>query len=125
MPPPDHPPWTTPARSLLPDASGMPEMTAVTTGSEATVPVETSLRIGHGAVLRAIEKNTMQVVVPALGTIRLPPPQTLAWLAGMATLAVLEVVEWPVAVLVGGGHLLAQQNHVRLLRDFGKALEEA
>ena len=103
----------------------MPEMTAVSAGSEATVPVTTPLRIGHGAVLRAIEKNTVEVVLPALGTVRLPPPQTLAWLAGMATLAVLEVVEWPVALLVGGGHLLAQQNHVRLLRDFGQALEEA
>jgi hypothetical protein len=102
----------------------MSEMT-VTNGSDATVPVETSLRIGHGAVLRAIEKNTMEMAVPALGTLRLPPPETLAWLAGLATLAVLEIVEWPVAVLVGGGHLLAHQNHLRLLRDFGKALEEA
>ena len=101
----------------------MTEMTVVPPNSEA-VPPETTVRIGHGAVLRAIEKNTTQVVVPTLGSLRLPPPQTLAWLGGLAALALLEIVEWPVAVVVGAGHVLAHQNHVQLLRDFGEALEE-
>src|SRR3954454_2324329 len=83
------------------------------------------LTFGHGAVLKAIEKNTVTVVLPALGTLRLPPPETLAWLGGLATLAVVGIVEWPVAVAVGAGHLLAHQNHVKLLQDFGKALQEA
>jgi len=103
----------------------MTEMTVVATGSDAAAATGASLRIGHGAVLRAIEKNTVAVVVPALGTLRLPPPQTLAWLAGLTALAVFEVVEWPVAVAVGAGHLLAQQTHMQLLHDFGEALEEA
>jgi hypothetical protein len=34
-------------------------------------------------------------------------------------------MEWPIAVAIGAGHLLAQQNHLRLLHDFGEALEEA
>jgi hypothetical protein len=103
----------------------MTEMTVVPTGSEAATATRSSLRIGHGAVLRAIEKNTVGVVLPALGTVRLPPPQTLAWLAGVSALAVLEIVEWPVAVAIGAGHLLAQQTHMKLLHDFGEALEEA
>ena len=100
----------------------MTEMTVVPPAAAASA---TTLRIGHGAVLRAIEKNTMEVALPALGKVRLPPPQTLAWLAGLTALAVLEVVEWPVAVAIGAGHLLASQNHLQLLRDFGEALEEA
>ena len=102
----------------------MTEMTIVPAASEATPP-ETTVRIGHGAVLRAIEKNTTQVAVPALGRLHLPPPQTLAWLGGLTALAVLEIVEWPVAVVIGAGHLLAHQTHLQLLRDFGEALEEA
>jgi hypothetical protein len=99
-------------------------MSVVPPASEAA-PTETTLRIGHGAVLRAIEKNTMEVAVPAMGRLRLPPPQTLAWLGGLTALAVLEIVEWPVAVVIGAGHVLAHQTHLQLLRDFGEALEEA
>ena len=103
----------------------MTEVIVVPTGPEAATATRGSLRIGHGAVLRAIEKNTVGVAVPALVTVRLPPPQTLAWLAGLTALAVLEIVEWPVAVAIGAGHLLAQQTHLQLLHDFGEALEEA
>jgi hypothetical protein len=90
-----------------------------------SAPVQRTLTIGHGAVLHAIEKNTVQVVVPALGTVHLPPPQTLAWFGGLAALGLLGVMEWPVVVVIGAGHLLAQQSHLRLLHDFGEALEEA
>jgi hypothetical protein len=103
----------------------MTETIVVPTVPDAATATRGALRIGHGAVLRAIEKNTVGVVVPALGTVRLPPPQTLAWLAGLTALAVLEIVEWPVAVAIGAGHLLAQQTHLQLLHDFGEALEEA
>jgi hypothetical protein len=84
-----------------------------------------ALRIGHGAVLRAIQKDTVTVVLPALGTVRLPPPEMLAWFGGLATIAALGIVEWPVAAAIGAGHLLAHQHHLRLLRDFGQALQEA
>ncbi|SFL75851.1 hypothetical protein [Geodermatophilus ruber] len=96
-------------------------MTAIT----AAPPAGTPLRIGHGAVLRAIERNTVRVVIPAVGTMHLPPVEDLAWFGGLATLAVVGLVEWPVALAIGAGHLLAHQNHLRLLRDFGQGLEQA
>ena len=86
---------------------------------------EQTLAIGHGAVLKAIERNTVRVVVPALGTVELPSTDTLAWLAGLATIAAVGVLEWPVAAVIGVGHVLAHQHHRRLLEDFGKGLEEA
>jgi len=98
---------------------------AVATAETPDVTVDRTLTIGHGAVLRAIEQNTVRVILPALGTVRLPPPETLAWFGGLAVLGVLGVMEWPVAVAIGAGHLLAQQSHLRLLHDFGEALEEA
>jgi hypothetical protein len=88
-------------------------------------PVERTLTIGHGAVLHAIERNSVQVVIPALGNIRLPPPKALAWFGGLAALGILGVMEWPVVAVIGAGHLLAQQSHLKLLHDFGEALEEA
>ena len=88
-------------------------------------PVQRTLTIGHGAVLHAIERNSVQVVLPALGSIRLPPPKTLAWFGGLAALGILGVMEWPVVAVIGAGHLLAQQSHLKLLHDFGEALQEA
>jgi hypothetical protein len=64
------------------------------------------------------------VQVAGVGTVHLPALDSLAWLGGLATLAALGIVEWPVAAVVGVGHVLAQQHHLRLLRDFGEALEE-
>jgi hypothetical protein len=102
-----------------------------TTAEAATAPatesasVARTLTIGHGAVLRAIEKNTVRVVVPVVGELRLPPPETLAWFGGLATLTALGLMEWPVAAAIAVGHLLAQQHHLQLLHDFGEALEEA
>ena len=107
----------------------------VTTTEERTTPStevvlveeveERHLTIGHGALLHAIEKNYPKVTIPFLGDMHLPPPQQLAWLGGLATLAVVGVLEWPVAAAIGIGHVLAQQRHVQVLRDFGEALEEA
>ena len=104
----------------------------MTTTEERTTPSievvhveERHLTIGHGALLHAIENNYPKVTIPFLGDMHLPPPQQLAWLGGLATLAVVGVLEWPVAAAIGIGHVLAQQHHLQVLRDFGEALEEA
>ncbi|MEU7815495.1 hypothetical protein [Pseudonocardia sp. NPDC049154] len=60
-----------------------------------------------------------------LGTIRLPALDSLAWIGGLATLAAVGILEWPVAAAIGVGHLLSHQRHLRLLREFGEALGEA
>jgi hypothetical protein len=104
----------------------------VVTSSEAAVPapavsdtVTLTLRLGHGAVLRAIQGNTVDVPLPVLGTVRLPPLDSLIWFGGLATLVAVELMEWPVAAAIGVGHLLVQQQHFRILHDFGEALEKA
>jgi hypothetical protein len=88
-------------------------------------PAQQRLRFGHGAVLRAIQENSLAVDIPGLGTVRLPPGDSLAWFGGLATLAALGIMEWPIAVVIGTGHLLAHQHHLRLLRSFGDALGSA
>jgi hypothetical protein len=65
------------------------------------------------------------VRVPVLGSVTLPPPDRLIFYVGLGLLAVFEVVEWPIALIVGVGHALADQRHWRLGKGVGEALEEA
>jgi hypothetical protein len=99
--------------------------TAPVDGASVTASVMQTLRIGHGAVLRAIEGNTVNIPLPVLGTVRLPPLDSLALYGGLAALAAIGLMEWPIAAAIGVGHLLVQQQHFRLLHDFGEALEQA
>jgi len=74
----------------------------------------------------AQQKRTMSVTLPdGLGTVRLPEPERLAYYGGLAALAVFGILDWPVAIVLGVGHVLAEQHHHRSLQDFGEALAEA
>ena len=95
-------------------------------GKPENAEQEPRLRIGHGELLRAIEKNTKSVDLPVVGQVHLPTsPDSLAWFGGLVFLSALGIMEWPVAVAIGLGHVLAQNHHIRALEDFGEALEEA
>ncbi|MEV5710339.1 hypothetical protein [Actinoallomurus sp. NPDC052274] len=65
------------------------------------------------------------VELPVLGQVVLPPPEKLIYYAGLGLLAAFEVVEWPVALVIGAGHWLADQQHRRVLHALGEAMEEA
>ncbi len=80
---------------------------------------------GYRAAGRAKAKNTLLVTLPGMGSVRLPPPEQLAYLAGIAVLTALEIIEWPVAVALATGHILAEQRRNKMLHDFGEALEQA
>lgn len=69
--------------------------------------------------------NAVHVTLPFVGPTSLPAPEHLAWYAGVATLTVLGLLEWPVALVIAAGHLLGEDHHNRLIEDFGTALEQA
>jgi hypothetical protein len=77
------------------------------------------------AAERAVGRNSVQVVLPVLGDLRLPAAEELAFLGGVGLLTVIGVLEWPVALLLGVGHGLATGRRNKALRSFGEALEEA
>lgn len=78
------------------------------------------------AAERTLSKHTMQVELPDdLGSITVPAPDRLAFYAGIAALAVFGVVDWPVALVIGVGHLLADDHHHKMVAEFGEALAEA
>jgi len=63
--------------------------------------------------------------VPSLGAVQLPSKGTLAYFGAVAGLAALGLLDWPVAVVIGVGHLLAQQRGNVLLEEFGEGLSDA
>lgn len=59
------------------------------------------------------------------GTVRIPPLEHLALYGGILALGVFGVVDWPVALAIAVGHVLADDHHHKVLARFGSALEEA
>jgi hypothetical protein len=80
---------------------------------------------GWRAAQQVSKRQNLHVTVPGLGQISLGPPDQLAYVAGVALLAALEIIEWPLACVIAAGHLLADQRRSAALHAFGEALEEA
>jgi len=75
--------------------------------------------------VKAVGSHTTVISLPALGTVQLPSKGTFAYFGAVAGLAALGLVEWPVAVIVGVGHMLAQQHGNAVLEEFGEGLGDA
>ena len=63
------------------------------------------------------------ITLPWLGTIRMSRPE-LAFVGGVAALGVLGFLEWPVALVLGAGHILASDRSRADVRETGEAMEE-
>jgi len=48
----------------------------------------------------------------------------LAYFGGLAALAALDLIEWPVALVIAAGHFLASNHHNRILEELGEAMED-
>lgn len=57
--------------------------------------------------------------------LNLPPLDKFAFYVGLAGAAAFGVIEWPIAVITGVGHLLSEDRHNRTLRALGEALDAA
>lgn len=78
-----------------------------------------------GAVEAAVAANVTTVRLPALGQVSLPPVDHLVWYGGVAVLTAAELLEWPVALVLAVGKMLADNRSHRTLRSLGDALEQA
>jgi hypothetical protein len=47
----------------------------------------------------------------------------LAWYAGLALMAVFEVIEWPVAIVIAVGHEIAHRARGQALRELAEGIE--
>jgi hypothetical protein len=83
-------------------------------------------RVSHAqAVQQVREAESFAVNLPVVGHVDIPRPEQLAFYGGVAALAALQIIEWPVALAITAGHVLATQHHNRILEELGEALEEA
>jgi hypothetical protein len=76
------------------------------------------------AVLKVREGETFAINLPLFGPVGIPRPEQLAYYGGLAALAAIELIDWPVAVVIAAGHLLASNHHNKLLEELGEAMEE-
>jgi hypothetical protein len=79
----------------------------------------------RAAADQATRRNSTQITLPLVGKVGLPATDELAYLGGVGVLAVIGAIEWPLAVLLGAGHVLAASHRSKVVREFGNALEEA
>ena len=49
----------------------------------------------------------------------------LAWYLGLGLMAALEVIEWPVALVIAVGHELTYRARTRALKELAKGIEAA
>jgi hypothetical protein len=79
-----------------------------------------------GAATRSSAGPANGVRVPLLA-IRLGKPDrgSLAWYAGLGVMGALEVIDWPVAVVVGVSHALATHARNPEVREAAEGVEAA
>ncbi len=77
------------------------------------------------AVAHIREGESFSINLPIIGQVDIPRPEALAYYGGLAALAAFELIDWPVAVVIAAGHLLASNHHNKLLEELGEAIEEA
>ncbi|MCW3813811.1 hypothetical protein ONA91_04990 [Micromonospora sp. DR5-3] len=76
-------------------------------------------------VCEAMRRYNRRVEIPVLGEVAVPPPDKIAYYAGLGVLAALQVIEWPIALVITAGHLLADQHMSGLVKGVGEALQSA
>jgi hypothetical protein len=79
----------------------------------------------RSAVERVRDADTFAVNLPVVGRVRIPRPDQLAYYGALAGLAALQIIDWPIALAIGAGHVLASSHHNRVVQELGEALEEA
>jgi len=47
----------------------------------------------------------------------------LAWYVGVSVMAIVEIIEWPLALMMMLGHEIAHHAHNQALRDFAEGVE--
>jgi hypothetical protein len=77
------------------------------------------------AVDRIRGARSLAVDLPAVGRVRMPHPEQVAYFGALAVLAAIEIIDWPIALAIAAGHVLVQNQHNRVVEEVGEALEDA
>jgi len=65
-----------------------------------------------------------QVTLPVIGfRIQVPEPQRIAWYAGLGLMAAFELVDWELALVIGIGHLIADNVRSPAVANLAEGVE--
>ncbi|CQD03702.1 hypothetical protein [Mycolicibacterium conceptionense] len=81
---------------------------------------------GHRDAVDAVRNaRGFAVTLPVVGRVKVPHPEQVAYYGALGILAAVEIIDWPVALLLGAGHVLMQNEHNRVVQEVGEALADA
>lgn len=86
---------------------------------QATNALDTTIR-RNGRVKPAQPRRTS--VRRTRPVTNVPHPR-FGWYAGVTLMAIIEIIEWPLAIVMMVGHEIAHRAHSRALRDFAEGVE--
>lgn len=67
-----------------------------------------------------------QITLPVTGwTLMLPPRREWPWIGGVVLVAALDLIDWPVALIVAIGHTIMTNSHNEQLRELADGIEAA
>lgn len=98
--------------------------TTSTTTSTATSAAPATRRGPDPERIRHSGPECLSLRLPLLGTIELSRPE-LAYVGGILGLSALGLLEWPIALVIAGGHVLSADRSSRTVRDLGEAMTQA
>lgn len=71
-----------------------------------------------------LRRGAPSVTLPGTqAKINLPDGPSLFWYAGIGTMAVLELVEWPVALIIVGTHFIENHAHNRDVQELAEGID--
>lgn len=72
---------------------------------------------------RTADPEIVRVWLPGLGSVRLSRPE-MAYVGGIVGLTALGLIEWPIALVIAAGHVLAADRSSQTVQDPGRAVVE-
>jgi hypothetical protein len=74
--------------------------------------------------LDRMRRGSRSVTVPGTSTkLNLPDHAGLAWYAGLGAMATIELIEWPVALLIAGTHFIGNHAHNRDVQELAEGID--
>ncbi|GAS88973.1 hypothetical protein [Mycolicibacterium brisbanense] len=69
------------------------------------------------AVQRVRNARGFALTLPVVGRVAVPPPEQLAFYSALGVLAAIEIIDWPVALLLGAGQVLMRNEQRRIAAE--------
>lgn len=69
-------------------------------------------------------RHPPSVAIPGTDTrINLPDRPALAWYAGIGAMTAMQLIEWPIAVVITGTHFIENHSHNRNIQELADGIE--